>query len=157
MYYRRENLNDFVRSPSNASITSWQPTQHTQCANYEWHETRDREIVWSLGEGELTILLFQHIAKRRKEKKRKDNIISITQRENHHLPLTPVTLKKAIILNSSRHYLGCCAEQRSHRNKKKKQSTGTYCTLMTRKPIFFLSILWAMQKCVYMRGKLYGI
>ena len=22
---------------------------------------------------------------------------------------------------------------------------------------FFLSILWAMQKCVYMRGKLYGI
>ena len=70
MYYRREYLNDFVRSSSNASITSWQQTQHTQCANYEWHETRDREIVWSLGEGELTILLFQHIAKRRKEKKR---------------------------------------------------------------------------------------
>ena len=69
-------------------------------------------------------------------KKRKDNIISITQRENHHLPLTPVTLKKAIILNSSRHYLGCCGEQRSHWNKKKKQSTGTHCTLMTRKPIF---------------------
>lgn len=82
-------------------------------------------------------------------KKRKDNIISITQRENHHLPLTPVTLKKAIILNSSRHYLGCCAEQRSNRNKKKKQSTGTHCTLMTRKPIFSLNPLSYAQVCIY--------
>lgn len=152
MYYRRENLNDFVRSPSNASITSWQQTQHTQCANYEWHETRDREIVWSLGEGELTILLSQHIAKRRKEK-----IILFPLHKEPPFTFNSGNVKKSYHSKqfTSLFRMLCQATFPSEQQKE----------AIYRKPLhiddekadFFLSILWAMHKCVYMRGKLYGI